>query len=211
MNESSAQMYLVFYLNMRTGKLPTRDINLEAIDYFLKSIHQSESVEVFELALNVLKEHIDYCDRNHKHPKGKQKLYQKFLSYSDSIELNFDEVVFKSSDKQSEKAYFEGAQKAILINAYERDRRARAVCLAHHGHVCQVCGFDFEKHYGDIGVGFIHVHHKTELALIGREYRVDPIEDLVPVCPNCHAMLHRRQPAYSVSELKAMLLATHNQ
>ncbi len=55
------------------------------------------------------------------------------------------------------------------------------------------------------GVGFIHVHHKVELSSIGREYVVDPIEDLVPVCPNCHAMLHTRKPALTIDGLRAIL------
>jgi 5-methylcytosine-specific restriction protein A len=64
--------------------------------------------------------------------------------------------------------------------------------------------------YGDIGRDFIHVHHEVELASIGAEYVIDPINDLKPVCPNCHAMLHRRKPAYSVNELKNHLTSTVN-
>tara|TARA_B110000971_G_C19826420_1_gene415825 strand:- start:535 stop:747 length:213 start_codon:yes stop_codon:yes gene_type:complete len=64
---------------------------------------------------------------------------------------------------------------------------------------------NFEKKYGAIGEGFIHVHHIKQLSDIGKEYEVDPVSDLVPVCPNCHAMLHKRRPPFSVSELKKML------
>ena len=58
--------------------------------------------------------------------------------------------------------------------------------------------------YGDMGDGFIHVHHLKDLATIGEEYEVDPIEDLRPVCPNCHAMLHRTVPAMSIEDLRAI-------
>jgi hypothetical protein len=51
------------------------------------------------------------------------------------------------------------------------------------------------------GAGFIHVHHRKPLALIGRSYAVNPVKDLVPVCPNCHAMLHTQNPPLSVEEL----------
>jgi 5-methylcytosine-specific restriction protein A len=68
-----------------------------------------------------------------------------------------------------------------------------------------VCGLDFGERYGALGEGFIHVHHLTELASIGREYEVDPVRDLRPVCPNCHAMLHRTDPALSPEELRAIL------
>ena len=59
--------------------------------------------------------------------------------------------------------------------------------------------------YGKIGEGFIHVHHLLELSVIKKEYKVDPINDLRPVCPNCHAMLHRKKPAYSIEELRNVI------
>lgn len=68
-----------------------------------------------------------------------------------------------------------------------------------------VCGFNFSKFYGKIGEGFIHVHHLQELSSIGHEYEVDPIEDLRPVCPNCHAMLHLETPAISIERLRDMI------
>lgn len=61
-----------------------------------------------------------------------------------------------------------------------------------------------KKVYGEIGRGFIHVHHKVPLSSIGKEYELDPIKDLVPVCPNCHAMLHRKEPPYDVNDLKEL-------
>jgi len=60
----------------------------------------------------------------------------------------------------------------------------------------------FEEQYGDIGKGFIHVHHKKPLAAIRSEYSINPKIDLIPVCPNCHAMLHSSNPPLSVEKLK---------
>jgi 5-methylcytosine-specific restriction protein A len=68
-----------------------------------------------------------------------------------------------------------------------------------------VCGFDFEKSYGEIGKGFIHVHHKVDIATIGKSYQVDPINDLIPVCPNCHAMLHTEKPAMDIETLRQII------
>jgi 5-methylcytosine-specific restriction enzyme A len=99
----------------------------------------------------------------------------------------------------------EGAVRRVEVNRYERDRRARAVCIAHHGTACSVCGFDFEKSYGRLGRGFIHVHHLTELSTVGPEYKVDPIRELRPICPNCHAMVHREVPALSIAQLRRRL------
>lgn len=86
---------------------------------------------------------------------------------------------------------YEGAKKTVVVNRYERNSEARIQCIKKHGCRCSVCGMDFEKTYGELGKGFIHVHHIVPLSEIGKEYRLNPIEDLVPVCPNCHQMLHR--------------------
>lgn len=99
----------------------------------------------------------------------------------------------------------EGSLKRVTVNAYERNRLARNLCIEHYGVNCSVCNFNFEQVFGDIGKEFIHVHHLKLLSEIGEEYVVDPIEDLRPVCPNCHSMIHKRKPPLSISELQALL------
>lgn len=86
----------------------------------------------------------------------------------------------------------EGSKKTIIVNSYERNLKARSECIKEYGVSCNVCGFNFEETYGKRGKGFIHVHHIVPISDIGDEYQVDPIRDLRPVCPNCHAMLHRK-------------------
>ena len=100
---------------------------------------------------------------------------------------------------------FEGALHRISVNAYERNPEARRKCIAHYGTKCSICGFDFRKEYGEVGKDLIHVHHLRQLAEVGKEYQVDPIHDLRPVCPNCHAIIHRRKPAYTVKEVQTFL------
>jgi 5-methylcytosine-specific restriction protein A len=68
-----------------------------------------------------------------------------------------------------------------------------------------ICGFDFEARYGEFGKGFIQVHHIVPVSEIGERYVVDPKSDLVPVCPNCHAMIHRRHPPLSIGELREII------
>ncbi len=119
--------------------------------------------------------------------------------------LNTNEASLYPDQVDSDISYFEGQTKQILVNAYERNAKARAKCIDHYTAVCCVCEFDFLKKYGGLGTGFIHVHHLIELSSIGDAYEVDPIKDLRPVCPNCHAMLHRRKPAYSIQELKDII------
>ncbi|MEG7379697.1 HNH endonuclease [Bacillus subtilis] len=101
--------------------------------------------------------------------------------------------------------YIEGATKKVSVNVYERNPMARKKCLERYGFSCVICGCDFEKIFGELGKGFIHVHHIIELNQIGKEYEIDPINDLRPVCPNCHAMLHKKKPAFTVEELKDII------
>ena len=101
--------------------------------------------------------------------------------------------------------YTEGASKVVSVNTYERNSEARAKCIEYHGYKCATCSFDFENSYGSIGKNYIHVHHIVPLSEIKKEYQLDPIKDLVPVCPNCHAIIHRTQPALTVKQLKEHL------
>lgn len=105
---------------------------------------------------------------------------------------------------------FEGGVREITVNAYERDPRARAECLKSHGYDCEICKFSFEKVYGELGKNYIHVHHKIPLFIRQGQYQVDPKTDLIPVCPNCHAMLHRSNPPMSPDELKEIYLERKN-
>ncbi|MGB7895012.1 MAG: HNH endonuclease [Microcoleus sp.] len=77
--------------------------------------------------------------------------------------------------------------------------------MEHYGLNCYVCKFNFEEVFGEIGKGFIHVHHIIPLAEINQEYEVNPIQDLCPLCPNCHAMIHRKYPPFTIEEIKYLL------
>jgi 5-methylcytosine-specific restriction protein A len=111
-----------------------------------------------------------------------------------------------TSGDPEEEGLPEGARTTVKVNRYERNLRARKRCLKEHGTACKVCSIDFGQAYSGIADGFIHVHHLVPIASIGKEYRLDPVEDLVPVCPNCHAMLHYgANPPRSVEELRSLL------
>ncbi|MEN3068108.1 HNH endonuclease [Uliginosibacterium sediminicola] len=101
--------------------------------------------------------------------------------------------------------FLEGATRVLVLNEYERNPDARLACLRHHGYACSVCGFDFEAVYGECARGFIHVHHLVPLSLIGSAYLVDPIADLIPVCPNCHAVMHLGGQLRTVEEVKSLM------
>ncbi len=115
----------------------------------------------------------------------------------------FDDFKFETSVK-------EGKIKKVAKNVYERNPAARNTCLEEHGYSCKVCDLNFEEYYGSIGAEFIHVHHITPLSSIKKEYNLNPLKDLVPICPNCHAMLHKRNPPFSVEEIKEKINTHHN-
>lgn len=110
-----------------------------------------------------------------------------------------------TQDETLPDVFTEGATRQVLADVYERDALARRSCIEHHGCKCSVCGFDFEATYGVLGCGFIHVHHLRPLSEIRTEHSVDPIGDLRPVCPNCHAMLHMQEPPMAPEALKAAI------
>lgn len=96
----------------------------------------------------------------------------------------------------------EGATTTVTVTLYERSAVARRKCVEHYGCSCSVCGFSFESTYGELGRDYIHIHHLIPLAELDREYEVDPVRDLRPVCPNCHAMLHRKSPPLTIDNLR---------
>lgn len=105
-----------------------------------------------------------------------------------------------------ETVYMEGALKTILSDRFERNLQARRRCIAVHGTACAVCGFDFGLVYGNQFSGKIEVHHRKPLSEIREEHTVDPAEDLIPVCPNCHLILHSKPGGvYTVEEVTVYL------
>jgi 5-methylcytosine-specific restriction protein A len=99
----------------------------------------------------------------------------------------------------------EGARTRVEVNRYERSPVNRAACIAHYGPICRACAFDFRAFYGSLGEGYVEVHHRTPVSRMNESYFVNPITDLVPVCANCHAMLHRTEPPMAVEALRTLL------
>ncbi len=81
----------------------------------------------------------------------------------------------------------------------------RAACIEINGTSCNICGFSFGDVFGVLGEGFIHVHHIVPVSEMDGSYILNPGTDLIPVCPNCHAMLHRKQSVLPPNELKKIL------
>lgn len=102
-------------------------------------------------------------------------------------------------------AMWEGGKRVVTVNAYERNAEARAKCIELHGSCCAICSFNFGLVYGEKFHGFIHVHHKTPVSQVNARYVVNPKTDLIPVCPNCHAVIHYGNKTRSVDDIKRLL------
>ena len=100
----------------------------------------------------------------------------------------------------------EGKQAKKYVTVYERDSKLRNAAIAIHGYDCVVCGFNFEKAYGEYAKGFIHIHHIVPVSELGDDKTVNPQTDLVPVCANCHSIIHRkRDKTLSIEEIKELI------
>lgn len=123
----------------------------------------------------------------------------------------FNARLTEEIEEQDIVGLIEGAQKQIIVNAYERNPHARIKCINHYrkrnnGRLkCEICGFDFGNVYGDTFADKIHIHHLVEISSIGAEYEVNATEDLIPICPNCHMIAHSKKPAYTPEEIKEMI------
>lgn len=152
------------------------------------------------------KQYVSLCEQLRIRPAKTRRSYWVVEGVAPSAPGRPAVGSFGFSDEVADaQAYFEGAVKSVSVNAFERNPQARQACIDHYGTKCIVCKFDFELAYGAIGRGFIHVHHIKPLSTLGSEYVVDPVEDLRPVCPNCHAMLHATCPPLAIEKLAELV------
>ncbi|WP_186671145.1 HNH endonuclease [Sporosarcina sp. BP05] len=156
-----------------------------------------ERVNTDKLALDRLKEYGLKAA-----PQGPIKVKEELGSYLEkNINDYYAEGIFP---EEIDEGIIEGHKRTVSVNIYERSSVARNKSIEEHGHNCSVCDMNFEVIYGELGKGFIHVHHIVPLHEIEDTYKVNYKKDLVPVCPNCHAMLHRKinDESLSIAELK---------
>ncbi len=127
---------------------------------------------------------------------------------------DLDEMVLQEIDLDIESEIVEerGLQKEGSISYYygkfyERSSQNRRQAIEIHGVSCLVCGFNFEEVYGLRGKGYIEIHHNKPISsLDGKATEFDPKTDLIPLCSNCHRMIHRRHDeVLTIEELKQIL------
>lgn len=127
--------------------------------------------------------------------------------YADGYNQRWTLVLCGAEETPQEESptYQEGSRHSVTATAIERNPAARAACLTHYGYDCQACGFNFASTYGEHGKHYIHVHHRVELASSDGPVYTNPEKDLVPLCPNCHAMVHRGKETMSIEALRQLL------
>ena len=134
---------------------------------------------------------------------------QKHNINLDAVSLPEDPSDQQPAEDEEEKQRLEGRMTEAKVLRRQRNRQARQQCLEASGYKCYICGFDFEKTYGEIGKGFLEVHHKRPISTYDEEHEI-PQSELVALCSNCHSMVHRRKEAMDVDELKSIVQNKQN-
>lgn len=100
--------------------------------------------------------------------------------------------------------YAEGERKMRESYFFTRNPKLVADAKKVYGYICQACGFDFEKKYGELGKHYIECHHKNPLSE-QNESTPSTLEDVCMLCSNCHRMIHRTKPAMELEQLRGIL------
>lgn len=128
------------------------------------------------------------------------------LVFQARLDAFLEEVWPGAEPSRQDPPLVEGARVEVTLDRYERSRAAREACVAAHGAVCAICGFDFARAYGPDFAGIVQVHHVVPLHAVAEEHEVDPVRDLIPVCPNCHVALHSKPDGtYLPDELRRLM------
>ena len=174
-------------------------VELDGRAFFGSGAGLSENPELtFEVETLTSESSIEYGLLNEKE-EGALRFAVMLIASVLPIEM----ATFRHADEVL--GYPEGAVSKVLVNRYERDPRNRREAIAIHGKSCLACNFNFHEKYGELGDEYIVVHHTVPVSQMGNDYVVDPAKDLVTLCANCHAMVHRHDPPISVSDLRKIL------
>jgi 5-methylcytosine-specific restriction protein A len=201
-NPNSAVALLNEFRRMLQGTRYTRTLSSSATDDYLTWIRRDYGDAGLANAVSAVSQHLDYYENKRN---VNLRATRAILAKHAALVPQTQDTYFSPEEVSPSETHVEGAVRQVQVNVYERNPAARLACIAHYGSVCQVCSFDFGKTYGQLGEGFIHVHHLKEISSIAGEYEVDPIKDLRPVCPNCHAMLHTSRPTLSIKALRRIV------
>lgn len=185
---------ILLFEGQRTGKTDGKIINHIADGNELLVFYRRKKDEYTDYAFKYLGR-FEYV--SHKGDKPKHFLLQALdFACNDDGQLTETERQIPATE------FIEGKERSRVQTYVERNPRLRAEALRQHGTRCAACGFDFGEKYGRLGEGYIEIHHLFPVSEYGGERKVNPITDLVPLCSNCHRMIHKPETALSIEELK---------
>ena len=126
------------------------------------------------------------------------KVSEKKAAYiSDNVIQNYQDSLESLSEGKQSKRY---------ITTYERNPKYRKQAIAIHGESCAACSFNFGAFYGEYAEGFIHIHHMIPVSEFEMPQAIDPETDLIPLCANCHSVIHRKKySTLSLDELRELI------
>jgi 5-methylcytosine-specific restriction protein A len=197
-NRYYANIHIHNFKAMVTKEGVIRNMSEYAINYFLYYILNDFGNDYLKNALFVIENYIDTYSKNKSNIGSIIKIHK---IYSNILNENI-----KICEEQKTKKYTENNIVQIMVKRHERNKMAREKCIEYYGYKCFICEKTLTEIYGDIAENFIHVHHVNEIATIQEKYEIDPINDLRPLCPNCHAILHRKSPPYEINEIKKVII-----
>jgi hypothetical protein len=187
--------------------------NAPACDTFDADL--SISKKAYELLLPAHEAAIEIAARSPIHTTTKNDHSPSLVNFiSSMVKIPLPQPAYIETSEQTvlypdeiadHKNFIEGATISVLVNRYERDPAARNKCVEHYGTDCAACGNSFGDHYGSDMSGFIHIHHLSPLSSIRGQRTVDPIHDLRPVCPNCHAVIHSSNPPLTLDQVRSLI------
>jgi len=192
--------------------------NGNQFDAYLKSYLGEESVRLHwykdfaDRITESFPQQYDYfLKESGEEPDTAEMRFQKIAIDQYAIDFLLSDQINENTDP--EEAFveeiagrLEGMPKTVVATRYERDPKNRLEAIRIHGLRCIPCGFDFSKTYGDRGQGYIEIHHINPVSELADAQIVDPVTDLVPVCSNCHRMIHRRKDKMlSIEELREII------
>jgi hypothetical protein len=127
---------------------------------------------------------------------GSERLFKILLKYAhDEFGYNYTDNIFKEGKMKFRLHLTKERNPSLVKQVKEKWRKAN------NGDVhCLACDFSFQKYYGNIGMGYIEAHHLKPISTISPD-TITCFSDLVPVCSNCHRMLHHNIEKVSIEYL----------
>lgn len=151
-----------------------------------------------------------YSRKKHDDKIDGLDLYIEFLQKRQSVNEESNSPRSEGTSVKRATLEQEGRHVKREQEVYVRSASAREKCKTHYEYTCQACGLRMDQVYGEIGKGFIEVHHLNPIHLFDDVHVVDPINDFITLCPNCHAMIHKLEDPGDITTLKELIATSNN-